>query len=82
MQPGHLDVPKKKKIKVVTYKRYIRMMVETATVHENKNFEKWREAMKIFRENPTTKFVTPGWVWALFIAFVVGVFATLYAVAI
>ncbi len=82
MRPGHLDVPKKKKIKVVTYKRYIRMMVDTATVHESKNFERWRQAMKIFRENPTTKIVTPWWIWTIFIAFACGVLSTIYAISI
>ena len=73
---------KKRKIKVVTYKRYIRMMVELATVHESKNHDKWYEAMRIYAENPQYKLVTPGWVWVLFISFVLGVLTTLYVVSV
>ena len=73
---------KKRKIKVVTYKRYIRMMVELATVHESKNHDKWYEAMRIYAENPQYKYVTPWWVWSLFIAFCVGVLSTVYAISI
>ncbi len=77
-----INKPKKRKIKVVTYKRYIRTMVELATVHESKNHERWYEAMRIYAKNPTTKIVTPGWVWALFIAFACGVLTTIYVISI
>ena len=77
-----INKPQKNKIKVVRYKRYIRMMVEMATIHESKNYEKWREAMKIFAENPTSKYVTPWWVWTMFIAFMIGVLTTVYTFTI
>ncbi len=59
----------KRKIKVVRYRRYIRMMVETATIHESDKYDEFMKVGHIVRENPRIKLVNPWWVKALYIGF-------------